>query len=443
MQRSNDQPKRGHSVKVPRLYKVATSILKSFKNGEGSVKTLVYDAKAKKKHPNVKAILALVTECLKYESAIEEAFVKLDILTSERPLDKNLAFILTTELLFGKKTLPGESKPVETIMKYHDKLKDIIDAKDFSMSRPKNPRYVRVNLLKTTLDLALTHFKREGYEMKPTSSNYQEFIKRIKSLNEFEFMLDFHMPTYLLVFPHKTQFYEHPLYQDGSLVLQDKASCLSVEALNPPIGCTLLDSCAAPGMKTCQAAVSVCGQNKEGCVIAVERNEKRYRVLQKLLYKHCGQDLESSGNLKIIHSDFLQLNPDKFTEVEYMIVDPTCSGSGAEDSPHFKNSKESRAERLSKLANLQSTILQHAFKFPGLKKLAYSTCSINVEENENVVNDVLKHTGQRFQLIEAMPHWTHNRGIEGFEKCLRVEPNTDLSTGFFVAVFQRFKNEEK
>jgi hypothetical protein len=38
---------------------VATSILKSFKNGEGSVKTLVYDAKAKKKHPNVKALFAL------------------------------------------------------------------------------------------------------------------------------------------------------------------------------------------------------------------------------------------------------------------------------------------------------------------------------------------------------------------------------------------------
>ena len=45
-------------------------------------------------------------------------------------------------------------------------------------------------------------------------------------------------------------------------------------------------------------------------------------------------------------------------------------------------------------------------------------------------------------MIEAMPHWTHNRGIEGFEKCLRVEPNTDLSTGFFVAVFQQFKKED-
>ena len=94
------------------------------------------------------------------------------------------------------------------------------------------------------------------------------------------------------------------------------------------------------------------------------------------------------------------------------------------------------AERLSKLANLQSTILQHAFKFPGLKKLAYSTCSINVEENENVVNDVMKHN-QDFKLIKAMPSWTHRRGLLGQEMCIRVDQNIDLCTGFFVAVFQR------
>ena len=86
MSRQNDQPIRQHSVKVPRLYKVATSILKSFKNSEGSVKTLVYEAK--KKHPNVKALFALVSECLKYERVIEEAFVTLDILTLENPLEK-------------------------------------------------------------------------------------------------------------------------------------------------------------------------------------------------------------------------------------------------------------------------------------------------------------------------------------------------------------------
>ena len=96
------------------------------------------------------------------------------------------------------------------------------------------------------------------------------------------------------------------------------------------------------------------------------------------------------------------------------------------------------AERLSKLANLQSTILQHAFKFPGLKKLVYSTCSVNVEENENVVNDVMKHIGnQNFKLMEAMPSWKHRRGLQGQEMCLRVDQNIDLCTGFFVAVFQR------
>ena len=50
---------------------------------------------------------------------------------------------------------------------------------------------------------------------------------------------------------------------------------------------------------------------------------------------------------------------------------------------------------------------------------------------------------EEFQLIEAMPNWTHNRGIQGLEKCLRVDPNTDLSTGFFVAVFQRIEIREK
>ena len=115
-------------MKVPRLYKVATSILKSFKNSEGSVKTLVYEAR--KKHPNIKALFALVSECLKYERVIEEAFVTLDILTLENPLEKNLAFILATELLYGKKTLPGDSKPVQAILKYQEKLKKTIDSKN-------------------------------------------------------------------------------------------------------------------------------------------------------------------------------------------------------------------------------------------------------------------------------------------------------------------------
>ena len=44
---SQTQQKTPHSIKVPKLYKVATSILKDFKNGQGSVKTLVYEGEGK------------------------------------------------------------------------------------------------------------------------------------------------------------------------------------------------------------------------------------------------------------------------------------------------------------------------------------------------------------------------------------------------------------
>ena len=95
----------------------------------------------------------------------------------------------------------------------------------------QQPRYVRVNLLKTSMDLVLAHLKREGLILKPNPENYEKFLQYIVNLEEHEFMIDFHLPEYLLVFPSKTQFYDYPLYIDGSLILQDKASCLTVAAL--------------------------------------------------------------------------------------------------------------------------------------------------------------------------------------------------------------------
>ena len=230
--------KKTHSVKVPRLYKVATNIFKAFKERKDSVKNLVYEAR--KKHPNIKALFALVNECVNHEQVLSGVFLKLDILENEKPLDKNLALILTTELIFGKKALPGESKPIQTILKYHKKIEKALENVNLPERSGKksrqNPRFVRVNLIKTTLELTLTHFKRDGYVLIETPKKYDEFIKAIQNLNETEFMLDYHMPSYLIVFPYKTQLYNHPMYLDGSIVLQDKASCLSVEALNPPPG---------------------------------------------------------------------------------------------------------------------------------------------------------------------------------------------------------------
>ena len=96
----------------------------------------------------------------------------------------------------------------DAIHKHKEKLKKTIDSKNFiavPAESVKNQRYVRVNLLKMSHELILANFKREAYILKPTSDEYQVFIEDINNLNEFEYMLDFHMPSYLLVFPSKTQ----------------------------------------------------------------------------------------------------------------------------------------------------------------------------------------------------------------------------------------------
>lgn len=70
--------------------------------------------------------------------------------------------------------------------------------------------------------------------------------------------------------------------------------------------------------------------------------------------------------------------------VEYILLDPPCSGSGMTNRINIF--EENSEERLIQLQTLQSKMLIFALKnFPNAKKLIYSTCSINVEENEQVI----------------------------------------------------------
>ena len=104
--------------------------------------------------------------------------------------------------------------------------------------------------------------------------------------------------------------------------VESKYSCL-----NPFPGSVLIDACAAPGMKTSQALANI---YPDGKCIAVERNAKRFKTLNDLLEKHTvvAADNVNNPNIETIRGDFLQMNPDDYSNVEYIMVDPTCSGSG-------------------------------------------------------------------------------------------------------------------
>lgn len=89
--------------------------------------------------------------------------------------------------------------------------------------------------------------------------------------------------------------------------------------LNPTPGSTVLDMCAAPGMKTTHIAALL---NNEGVVYAVEMNQQRFNVLNKIVQN------AGATCVKTIHKDAVSLTAEDCPNVEYILIDPSCSGSG-------------------------------------------------------------------------------------------------------------------
>ncbi|XP_072325410.1 28S rRNA (cytosine-C(5))-methyltransferase isoform X3 [Scyliorhinus torazame] len=286
------------------LYVKAAAILGQLEGKRGSVKTLVYNSghkvraargerhsrargRASDGHPrergrlpgeeqterprgNIKQLFALVCETLKYTPVLEEIINTTDLLKKEKKLQINVAKVLVYDLLFGKGLKCGGSWKA-LIMKHRSQLKsalarlkvkrkvscneDLLETKASSTAGCQLPRYVRVNLLKNTVEDVIDYFKREDY----TYLGQATSVADLKHLGRKQFIGDLHLPE-LLVFHPKIDLHEHFLYTAGHIILQDKASCLPAHLLNPPTGSHVIDACAAPGNKTSHLAAILCNK---------------------------------------------------------------------------------------------------------------------------------------------------------------------------------------
>ncbi|CAG2060626.1 unnamed protein product, partial [Timema podura] len=180
------------------------------------------------------------------------------------------------------------------------------------------PRYVRVNTLIRSIEDVIEIFQAEGWQLEVTPDSYQAFLQSVSNLPEDHFIQDLHMKE-LLIFPKRTEFFYHHLYQDGSIFLQNKSSLLPVYLLDPCPNSVVLDMCAAPGMKTTHIAAKI--KNK-GTIYAVEKNPNRYETLCELIQK------SGAISVKTIRNDALMVDSSSCPFVEYILVDPTCSGTG-------------------------------------------------------------------------------------------------------------------
>jgi hypothetical protein len=94
---------------------------------------------------------------------------------------------------------------------------------------------------------------------------------------------------------------------------------------------------------------------------------------------------------------------------------------------------------LQALQTCQIQLILHAMRFPSVTRITYSTCSINREENEDVVEKILRRQLD-WELAPALPSWP-GRGIpnDSFtnaDMCVRSSVHLETH-GFFVALFVR------
>ena len=220
----------------------------------------------------------------------------------------------------------------------------------------------------------------------------------------------------------------------GWIAIQDEASQAVARLMAADPGNSVLDLCAAPGGKTLLLAGAV---GPQGRVIAADLHEHRARAMQER-FERAGV-----GNVETMVLDGAQ--PLAFERTfERILVDVPCSGTGTL-ARHPEIRWKLHAEDLKDLHDRQARLLKNAF--PHLApngRLVYSTCSLEPEENESVVREVLGALGDTFRISDprtAIDSFMQESGrirsvvcADGFFRTFPPEHGTD---GFFAAVIER------
>lgn len=226
--------------------------------------------------------------------------------------------------------------------------------------------------------------------------------------------------------------WESALFRTGRVAIQDEGSQLVAALVGE--GKRILDCCAAPGGKT--AALAAALPHSE--ILAAELHPHRARILR---------ERAPQPNVQVITADARQL-PFR-ADFDRVLADVPCSGTGTlARNPEIK--WRLTPEDISDLQNRQTAILKSALKHVGPGgRLVYSTCSLEPEEDEDVVAAALKDNPE-FELLPVKDELLNlkNSGalvwqdVDGLVNgnFLRTFPGVHPCDGFFAAILERSSN---
>ena len=226
------------------------------------------------------------------------------------------------------------------------------------------------------------------------------------------------------------------VFSSGLCVIQDEGSQLVAALVG--FGSKILDCCAAPGGKT----LSIADRNPNAEVVALELHLHRSRLLQRLLAKQ-----NSAANPRRVQIVCADAKDFPFaTKFDRVLADVPCSGTGTlARNPEIK--WRLKPDDLADLQARQIAILSSAMnQVAAGGRLIYSSCSLEKEENEDVVVQALAQNSA-FRLLDCkdeLERLQRSGELTGWEAgsltrgpFLRTIPGVHQCDGFFAAILEK------
>ncbi|MFZ0300205.1 MAG: 16S rRNA (cytosine(967)-C(5))-methyltransferase RsmB [Candidatus Sulfotelmatobacter sp.] len=227
-------------------------------------------------------------------------------------------------------------------------------------------------------------------------------------------------------------------FRAGLCVIQDEASQLVAALVGR--GTHILDCCAAPGGKT----LAIADRNPKANISAVDLHPHRVRLLRRLLSGPDSQPEVEPRNIRVIAADARDLP--FAARFDRVLADVPCSGTGTlARNPEIK--WRLKLQDLSDLQARQLAILRSAMaQVARGGRLIYSTCSLEKEENEDVIK-CLSGEDSSFRVLDCRAEleqlhekreliWPDPVSLTR-GPYLRTLPGVQPCDGFFAAILEK------
>jgi 16S rRNA (cytosine967-C5)-methyltransferase len=256
-------------------------------------------------------------------------------------------------------------------------------------------------------------------------SDYDSVWNKLKELN-YDIEEGFICPEAIKIIKGKN-IEDNELFRDGLITVQDESAMLVAPSMDLEEGLTVLDLCSAPGGKATHIGEIM---NNKGVVKAYDIHEGKLQLIEEN-YKRL-----KLTNIECDVQDASQVSDTLVESADRVLIDVPCSGLGiVRKKPEIKWNKS--VKELREIQEIQRRIITNAASYVKVGGvLLYSTCTLNRDENENVVDWFVKNK-ENYEL-EKLSFGEADNLIYNDNGTVTILPNESMD-GFFIAKIRRLR----